>query len=175
MFGGKTTELFHQLDRYNTALEIARSTHKTTDKAVLFKWTDDTRSTGARTHSGTEKDAIPVSSVTDIIGHPEYDSYKVIAIDEIQFFNDTYRCVDMVTNDGKVVIVAGLLTRFDCSPFENTMTLIPHADDIIHTKAICHVCTEPAIYTIRITDETDPILPGGVNMYRSVCRSHYCR
>ena len=64
------------------------------------------------------------------------DSYDVILIDEIQFYNDAAFMCDIWANKGKIVECYGLSGDYKREPFEQISKLIPLCDKITHLTAI---------------------------------------
>lgn len=170
MFSGKTEELIRRLRR----AVIARQ------QVQVFKPIIDTRYDVQRvtSHNGMDFEAIPVSSPSEILDvlHPET---TVIAIDEVQFFDESVvRICEKLADEGKRVICAGLDTDFRGEPFGPMPQLMARAEAIDKLHAICVICGEDASRTQRLIDGEpaaydDPIvLVGAAEVYEARCR--YC-
>lgn len=182
MFSGKSIELIRQVNR-----------HKIAGKRVLaFRFADDNRysQTDAASHDGLSMWAIPASTAADIASRVSAE-HEVLAIDEIQFFDDP--TVDLIKDyirQGKEVLVTGLNLDFRAQPFQlrggsRTMAdLLVHADSIYSLHAICtykngHICGAPATRTQRLRDgqpvaEDDPIVQiGSSESYEARCLKHH--
>ena len=110
MFSGKTEELLRRIRR----AEIARR------KVQIFKPAIDNRYGLVRvaSHNGVAReDAVVVACAQDILDRLEPDT-EVVAIDEIQFFDDEVSHVCTILADrGLRVIAAGLDQDFRGEPF----------------------------------------------------------
>jgi thymidine kinase len=168
MFCGKTEELIRRLRRAT----IARQ------KVQVFKpFIDNRYAIGKVTsHSGSNFDAIPVESSTQIISKLE-EGVTVIGIDEAQFFD--YGIIDVadsLADQGYRVIVTGLDTDFRGEPFGCMPTLIVKAERVDKLSAICMVCGEPASRTQRLVNgkpanyNEQVIIVGADEMYEARCR-----
>jgi thymidine kinase len=170
MFSGKTEELLRRIRR----AEIARK------KVQIFKPAIDNRYGLVRvaSHNGVvREDAIVVSCAQEILDRLAPDT-TVIAIDEVQFFDDAVSHVaDLLAGRGLRVIAAGLDQDFRGEPFGPISTLMALAEYVDKLQAICVVCGAPASRTQRLIDGhpvryDDPvILVGGSESYEARCRS----
>jgi thymidine kinase len=170
MFSGKTEELLRRIRR----AEIARK------KIQVFKPAIDNRYGLVRvaSHNGVAReDAVVVSCAHEILDHIKPDT-EVVAIDEVQFFDDAITDVsDRLAGRGLRVIVAGLDQDFRGEPFGPISTLMALAEYVDKLQAICVVCGAPASRTQRLIDGRparydDPvILVGGSESYEARCRS----
>jgi thymidine kinase len=118
------------------------------------------------------------------------DNYKVIGIDEAQFFPDLYETVCKWLSQGKRIIVAGLNGDAQMKPFGQMHLLISKADMIEFCTAICTICikehsggppspdllnTMKASFSKKISgDVSQTIDVGAADKYIPVCRKHYC-
>lgn len=170
MFSGKTEELLRRVRRS----EIARS------PVQMFKPRIDDRYGLARvaSHTGTFRDDVQVIENAKELPALIEPKTQVIAIDEIQFFDQEITEVcDQLANDGMRVIVAGLDQDFRGEPFGPMPMLLAMAERVDKLHAICIVCGAPASRTQRLIDGRparydDPIiLVGGSESYEARCRS----
>ena len=170
MFSGKTEELLRRIRR----AEIARR------KVQIFKPAIDNRYGLVRvaSHNGVAReDAVVVACAQDIVDRLEPDT-EVVAIDEIQFFDDgvSHICT-LLAGRGLRVIGAGLDQDFRGEPFGPIPTLMSLAEYVDKLQAICVVCGAAASRTQRLIDGRparydDPIiLVGGSESYEARCRS----
>ncbi|MEL7644794.1 MAG: thymidine kinase [Anaerolineaceae bacterium] len=168
MFCGKTEELIRRLRRAT----IARQ------KVQVFKPIIDDRYAFAKvtSHSGTDFDALPIGSSSEIIAYLE-PATTVVGIDEAQFFDDgIVDVVSLLADRGIRVIVTGLDTDFRGEPFGCMPVLIAKAENVDKLSAICMVCGEPASRTQRLVNGkpahyNDPIvIVGASEMYEARCR-----
>ncbi|GIK72769.1 MAG: thymidine kinase [Chloroflexota bacterium] len=170
MFSGKTEELLRRIRR----AEIARK------KVQIFKPAIDNRYGLERvaSHNGVVREnAIVVSCAQEILDRIEPDT-EVVAIDEVQFFDDAVAHVaDLLAGRGLRVIAAGLDQDFRGEPFGPISTLMALAEYVDKLQAICVVCGAPASRTQRLIDGRparfdDPvILVGGSESYEARCRN----
>jgi thymidine kinase len=102
------------------------------------------------------------------------DEADVILINEGQFFDDLYECVDHMLKNGKKVFIAGLDGDFERKKFGAMLDLIPLCDKITKITSLCGICKNgtPAIFSKRITNEKEQTLIGSDN-YIPVCRNCY--
>ena len=170
MFSGKTEELLRRIRR----AEIARK------KVQLFKPTIDNRYGLVRvaSHNGiAREDAVVVCNAEDILRRLEVDT-EVVAVDEVQFFDDTIADVcDHLADRGLRVIAAGLDQDFRGEPFGPMPLLLARAERVDKLHAICVACGASASRTQRLIDGRparydDPvILVGGSESYEARCRN----
>ncbi len=170
MFAGKSEELIKKLNRLIYA-DV---------EYVIFKPIVDSRSENEiKSRSGLTKDAVNISNSYEILNYlmESKNRYKVIAIDEAQFFdNDLVDVCDTLANNGYVVLVAGLDRDFRGEPFGPIPVLLTKAEIIHKLTAICTECGAPATMTQRIIDnkpahyQVDQFLIGNHNDYLPRCR-----
>jgi len=122
-----------------------------------------------------------------------------IGIDEGQFYEDLVPTVLKWIDDGKQLTISSLVGDFNMRSFGDITDLIPHADDVIFTKAICHYClkdfknsektmhsndlhTMRASFTVKISgDLSKQIEVGDASekneiekpVYKPTCRKHF--
>jgi thymidine kinase len=168
MFSGKTEELIRRLRR---AL-IARQ------KVQVFKPIIDDRYHTERvtSHNGLDFEALPVASAAEITGLLAEDT-TVVAIDEVQFFDDDLIALcERLADSGMRVICAGLDTDFRGVPFGPIPDLMARAEQVDKLHAICVVCGEEANRTQRLIDGKpasydDPVVfVGAAEVYEARCR-----
>ena len=167
MFSGKSEELIRRVKR----AVIAR-------RAVqVFKPAIDRRhgSEVVRSHDGDSFLAETVRSSADILGAID-PAVTVVAIDEVQFFDDgvVEVCRELV-RDGRRVICAGLDLDFRAEPFGPVPELLALAERVDKLQAICVVCGEPGTRTQRIVNgvpaayDEPVILIGAQESYEARC------
>lgn len=168
MFSGKTEELIRRLRRAVIAKQ----------KVQVFKPAIDYRYHAERvtSHNGIDFEARPVASAEDIASALDPDT-TVVAIDEVQFFDDVVVDVcDALAEDGKRVICAGLDMDFRGVPFGPIPQLMARAEEVRKLHAICVVCGDEASRTQRLIDNNpaafdDPVvLVGASEVYEARCR-----
>lgn len=171
MFSGKTTELRRRLSRYMVNV----------DNVMIINSSQDTREQDdvLSTHDKTidiKLHVKKVSNLTNLMTTSEWENAKVIGIDEAQFFGkDIKNFVVNSMKNGKVCIIAGLISDINCSDFGYMKDLFNFATEIITLTAICKKCEKltPASYTIRLTNTKCIIEVGGSDKYIPVCWKHY--
>ncbi len=168
MFSGKTEELIRRVRRAT----IARQ------KVQVFKPEIDKRYHTERvtSHNGVDFGAQPVRSPEELLAQLRPDT-TVVAIDEIQFFDPSIiDVVDMLAEQGKRVIMAGLDTDFRGVPFGPIPDLLARSEQVDKLHAICVVCGEEASRTQRLINGEpaaydDPVvMVGAAEVYEARCR-----
>ncbi len=168
MFSGKTEELIRRLRRAVIAKQ----------KVQVFKPAIDYRYHAEKvtSHNGIDFEAYPVSSAREIQSALEPDT-TVVAIDEVQFFDDAVVDVcDTLAEEGKRVICAGLDMDFRGVPFGPMPQLMARAEEVSKLHAICVICGDEASRTQRLIDNKpaaidDPVvLVGASEVYEARCR-----
>lgn len=165
MFSGKTEELIRRVKR----AQIAKQ------RVQIFKPAIDVRYDEVKvvSHSSQAIHSEPVEKAVEIFIRLK-DSTRVVAIDEVQFFdNDIVTVVTKLANRGIRVICAGLDLDFRAIPFGPMPMLLAMADDVFKIKAICTVCGAPATRSQRLSKSTDTVLLGETDAYDARCRAHY--
>ncbi len=168
MFSGKTEELLRRVRR----AQIARQ------RVQLFKHTLDQRYDAIKvtSHNGLSELAIPVDT-TEALRAQLDEEADVIAIDEVQFFDETIVSLcQTLAEQGKRVICAGLDLDFRGLPFGPMPNLLAVAEEVSKLHAICVVCGGPASRSQRLIDGRparfdDPIIVVGASeRYEARCR-----
>jgi thymidine kinase len=169
MFSGKTEELLRRIRR----AEIARK------QVQLFKPSlDDRHGLFAITsHNGVSRDdVVVVESAMEILYKRRKDT-DVIAIDEVQFFDDAIVDVcDQLAEEEVCVIVAGLDQDFRGKPFGPIPKLLAIAERVDKLDAICVVCGAAAAMSQRLIGgepapyDDEIVLVDGSDRYEARCR-----
>ena len=170
MFARKTDELLIEVKRQLLAKR----------KVLILKHKLDSRYSTDEvvSHDGRKMKAVPVEGSADV--ERLASDYDVIAIDEVQFFDDGI--VDVVrrlANSGKLVILAGLDKDFRGDPFGPMPKILAIADEVVKLTAVCTVCGGPATMTQRLIDgkpaprNSPTILVAGRESYEPRCRVHH--
>lgn len=168
MFAGKTEELIRRIKVFEFA-------HK---KIQVFKPVIDNRYSATKvvSHAGSNVESLVVSSAQEILELVKPDT-EVVAIDEVQFFDDKVcEVCDVLANRGIRVMVAGLDTDFRGEPFGPMPRLMAEAEFCTKLTAVCNKCGGPATRTQRIINGKpakykDPIvLVGASESYEARCR-----
>jgi thymidine kinase len=178
MFSGKTTSLIHHHRFYqqqkNTPIFVInyKGDMRYDEKGIML--------------FSHDRLGIPCTfseTVGEIWENPDHFEYRllhsaeVIFINEAQFFKDIFKTVlDMVEIHGKKVYLYGLDGDFQRCVFRSSekgwLDLIPYADHIEKRKARCVDCNDDAIFSHRLTEETEQVVIGATN-YIPLCRRCY--
>lgn len=179
MFGGKTTQL---INRYNeiTDNEITDNLNSNIQPHVLtINYDKDTRYSTNQivSHDGKTLDCNFIHELEDIDRIPELlsklNNSKFIFIDEAQFFKNLKNWVlYQVDHNNKHIILSGLDSDFKREKFGEILDLIPHSNKITKLTGTCLKCSNPSIYTHRISNEIEQEVIGNDN-YIPVCRKCY--
>ncbi|ERJ12600.1 thymidine kinase [Haloplasma contractile] len=168
MFAGKTEELIRRIKR----LEYAKK------NILVFKPEIDNRYSDEDvvSHNGTSIKSIVIKCAKEIINYID-DHTDVVAIDEVQFFDESVvQVVDYLADHGIRVVVAGLDRDFRGESFGTMPELLTKAEFVTKLTAICTKCGAPATRTQRLVNHTpasyyDPIvLVGAKESYEPRCR-----
>ncbi len=165
MFSGKTEELIRRVRR----AQIARQ------KVQIFKPSIDTRYSEKEvvSHSSQSVEGEPVSSSLEILVKLKDDT-RIVAIDEVQFFDEKIvNVVNKLARRGLRVICAGLDLDYKGLPFGPMPMLLAIADDVTKVHAICTTCGALATRSQRLTSSKDQVLLGEKDSYEARCRAHY--
>ena len=161
MFAGKTTGLIDRTLFFQGAGV----------PTLLVKHASDTRYAGTEvvTHSGVALECKAASNVVDIAlltqQHPEV---KVVAIDEVQFFDsDIVGWAVLARSVGISVLAAGLDRESSGRTFGLMGDLLAQADVVHKIKTECR-CGLLAHQTRRKPDAPEGMV-GGTERYESVC------
>ena len=168
MFAGKTEELIRRIK----TLEFAKK------NVLVFKPAIDNRYSNTKvvSHAGSSVESIVVPDARSILDFVKDDT-DVIAIDEVQFFDEDVLLVcNYLAKKGKRVMCAGLDTDFRAEPFGVMPRLITDAEFVTKLTAVCMKCGAPATRTQRLVNGkpaqyTDPIIMvGAAAAYEARCR-----
>ena len=162
MFSGKTEELLRRLKR----AEFAKQ------KIAVFKPLIDTRYDARKivSHDSKSIKSKPVKLAIEILD--QLDNAEVIAIDEAQFFDEELiRISNLLANQGKRVIIAGLDMDFKGKPFGIMPGLLAIAEHITKVHAICIECGTAANHSYRLTKNQQLIELGDKLEYKALCRN----
>ena len=163
MFSGKTEELIRRIHR----TEFARQ------KCQVFKPKIDNRFDDEHivSHNQMRKQSQKVAKAEEILPLVKKET-EVVAIDEIQFFDDEIiKVCTELANSGKRVVVAGLDQDYRGRPFGPIPQLLAIAEYITKLNAICVKCGNPASKTQRLTHDKCTIIVGASDIYEARCRN----
>ncbi|MEQ8579839.1 MAG: thymidine kinase [Balneola sp.] len=163
MFSGKTEELIRR----------AKRAHIAGQEVVVVKPAIDKRysDTEVVSHNETALPSILVDTADQIVLLTS--NAKVVCIDEAQFFDE--RIVDIVNvlaNDGKRVIVAGLDMDFEGKPFGPMPYLLAVAEYVTKLHAVCAESGTMANFSQRVIEDTNKVLVGEYDAYEP--RARHC-
>jgi thymidine kinase len=168
MFAGKTEELIRRVN----VLSFAKK------NIIVFKPKIDDRysTTEIVSHAGMRVPCIVIEKSKEILDYVSEET-EVIAIDEVQFFDeDIVEICEYYADKGLRVMVAGLDKDFRGEPFSVMPELLTRAEFVTKLTAVCAKCGAPATRTQRIVNNKpasyqDPIvLVGAVDHYEPRCR-----
>jgi thymidine kinase len=165
MFSGKTEELIRRVKR----AQIAKQ------RVQIFKPAIDVRydKEDVVSHSSQSIKSEPVESSVDILIRLK-DSTRVVAIDEVQFFDENIiMVVTKLAARGYRVICAGLDLDYRAQPFGPMPSLLALADEVMKIHSICTVCGAPATRSQRLSANKERVLLGETDAYEARCRGHY--
>lgn len=171
MFSGKSEELIRCVRR----AQIARQ------RVQVFKHALDVRYAVGQvaSHDGARTEAVAITHSDEILTQllPQVD---VVAVDEVQFFDDAIvGLAQRLTDQGIRAILAGLDLDFRGEPFGPVPRLLALAERVDKLQTICMVCGAVASRSQRLVDGqpalyTDPvILVGARAVYEARCRDRH--
>lgn len=169
MFAGKSTYLLQQYRKYSRKYPT-----------LIIKYIEDTRysAEGIGTHDNvvhSENVVISNKDIWDIKDSTE--NFRVICIEEGQFYVGLVDFCEWLANQGKRVIVVGLDGDFLRNGFGEIPQLLSMSDSFKKIHAVCSVpdCNNAAAFTSRLQhiDTPGQELIGGAEKYQSVCRQHH--
>ncbi len=166
MFSGKTEELLRRIRRAEFANQ----------KIELFKPAIDTRydETEVVSHNENSRVSTPVNSSSEILLYINMNDVQVVAIDEIQFFDDgIVEVCNQLANAGIRVIVSGLDMDYKGVPFGPMPKLMAVAEYVSKQHAICTRCGDLAHFSYRIVPNEQQVLLGEKDAYEPLCRHCY--
>lgn len=161
MFSGKTEELIRRLRR----AKIARQ------QVEIFKPALDDRYSreSVVSHDETSIKSVPVDTAEQILLLSA--NAQVVGIDEAQFFGpELIRVCQILANQGKRVVIAGLDLDYRGVPFEPVPQLMAIAEYVSKLHAVCMVCGGAAIHSQRIIHSSKRFIVGSKASYEPRCR-----
>lgn len=164
MFAGKTTNIINEYNKY-TAMEY---------QCIAINHNIDTRY-GEGVVSNHNHIKIPsINSSTLYTIKPKISNYKVLFINEGQFFADLYEFVMEMLELDKIIFVCGLDGDFQRKKFGSILDIIPLADEVVKVNGICNHCKKrKSLFTHRMVKEGGQIVVGNDNIYMALCRPCY--
>jgi thymidine kinase len=164
MFSGKTEELIRRLNRALIAKQ----------KVEIFKPKIDTRYHTEKIVSHNEREirSTPVNFANDILLLA--GECDVVGIDEAQFFDESIiEVCNILANQGKRVIVAGLDMDFEGKPFGPMPNLLAVAEFVTKVHAICAQTGELASFSFRLTPNKTQVMLGEKDTYEARSRQSF--
>lgn len=161
MFSGKTEELIRRLKR----AKIARQ------RVEIYKPSIDTRYSDEDvvSHDSNSINSTPIDSARSILLLAS--EAQVVGIDEAQFFDDSLvEVCNLLADNGKRVIVAGLDMDFKGVPFGPMPALMAIAEEVTKVHAICVKCGDLAYVSHRKVVGEQRVLLGEQQEYEPLCR-----
>ena len=162
MFGGKTTRMLSQVERFSYMGE----------DTYLFKPAIDERydNRSVVTHTGIKSEAMLVSSgqaicktVIGLVG----SNPSVIAIDEAFMIPGSGEALTWLFKRGHTILISSLQLSSDGSPYAETALMFPYATHVEVCPAIDQFSKQDAFYTEKYGGRKDHAIEvGGAEMYR---------
>lgn len=171
MFSGKSEELIRRIRRSQFAKQ----------NIVVFKPVIDNRYSEECicSHNGNKVIAYSITKPLEIYEYIDSGT-DIIAIDEVQFFDDSIVGIcEQLAHKGYRVIVAGLDLDFRAMPFGPVPRLMALAESVTKLQAVCHVCGAPAWCSQRLIEGSpapfngEIIQVGATESYEARCRMHH--
>jgi thymidine kinase len=173
MFAQKTTELIRRIRRYQSigynVLVVNHSCDTRYSEECIVS------------HDRMLEQAVMADRLQELDRRVRSGQYKVIAIDEAQFFPDLFDYVTQWADETDVhLVIAGLDGTSDRKPFGDLLRLIPHAEEVERLYALCAECKDGTVASYSkyipsssLSSKTSDVEVGGAERYRPVCRTHY--
>ena len=178
MFGGKTTRMLSELDRYRYK---GRSIY-------AFKPSIDDRYAESKivSHNGGSIDATTIECADDIVDFlleaGEFDSLNnkfvngapVIALDEVFMVKRAGEILPYLFKCGATIIASTIQLNSDGNPFSEILNIMPYATRVEVCPAVCSICGADAHYTEKIGGRKDfEVEVGGKDLYQPRCFYHF--
>lgn len=165
---GKSSELIRRIDRYAIAGY----------SVLVLKPKVDTRSSKVEARNGRKIACVSISNVSEI-----YDaivdfsldndtSVDIIALDEAQFFSDSFTVIKDLLHKGFKVIVSALDSDYNGESFGDITKLVILSDSVLKMTGICMSClSDNAIYSQKLRKGGNQIEIGNLELYHPRCIS----
>lgn len=166
MFSGKTEELIRRVKR----AKIANL------KTRIFKPKMEIRYDKVRvvSHDDNFAESFPIENSKEILNWTS--DMDVVGIDEAQFFDsDLPEVCNILANQNKRVIVAGLDMDFLGKPFGPMPNLMAMAEYVTKVHAICMQCGSVAQYSYRYSVSGPQVELGEKDQYEPRCRNCFSK
>lgn len=165
MFGGKTTRMLSQAERYRYQDEDIYFFKPAVDKRY------DQRC--IVTHTGRKSEALLVSEGEAIIKSViRYSGIKpcVVAVDEAFMIPGSGEALVWLFKTGHTILISSLQLSSDGSPYPEVAKMFPYATHVEVCPAVCPVTKRDAYYTEKIGGRSDHAIEvGGAEMYQPRC------
>lgn len=163
MFAGKTSYLETKHRQFSKKKE---------NRILGVKPLKDTRNDvdHISTHNGYKIPAIRKEILCDI----NVEEYDVILIDEAQWFPDLYSFIESNMGKNCRVYVAGLDGDIYQKKFGQVIDIIPFCSEKVPVVSVCDICGDPAPFSKRRGESSERDVPGGAELYYTVCSKHLC-
>ena len=165
MFGGKTTRMLAQAERYRYQDEDIYFFKPAVDKRY------DQRS--IVTHTGIKSEALLVSDGDAIIKSVVRYSKSnpcVVAVDEAFMIPGSGSAMIALFKSGHTILVSSLQLSSDGSAYKEVAEMFPHATHVDVCPAVCPLTKKDAYYTEKIGGRSDHAIEvGGSEMYQPRC------
>ena len=162
MFAGKTEALIGRLTEASRRGE----------RVQIFKPLLDDRYAEdvIMSHNSKSLPALSARKAKDILS--KLDFCDVVGIDEVQFFDDgLIKCVNILANQGKRVVLSGLDMDYLGKPFDLVARLMSVAEYVTKLQGICMRCGAAAFFSHRLSKSKRKILLGERKEYEVLCRA----
>lgn len=187
MFAGKTSKLIEELvKRADIGMKVLYINHSCDVRSTTGVDENVTTHSSQFIKLSHRVDSIKINNLKDV----NVSNYRVIGIDETQFFDESMIeiILNWVDNLGKIVFCAGLDGDYARKPFGHMAKLIPHCTTMVKLNAKCHKClmdfnelddivlldnVASAPFTARMVKSDEQTLVGGSDIYVPLCRYHY--
>lgn len=162
MFGGKTTRMLSQVERYSYMGE----------EAILFKPKVDERyeTNSIVSHTGKKQEAVRVQHGDDIqriVSSIYGDTPSIIAIDEAFMIPGSGNAAIQMFYLGHTILVSSLQLSSDGTPYKEIQEMFPYATHVEVCPAVDPISKEDAYYTEKYGGRKDHAIEvGGAEMYR---------
>lgn len=163
MFSGKTEELLRRVKRARFARQ----------KIELFKPAIDTRyaEEAVVSHDEQAMCSTAVNHSSEILLYVNMETVEVVAIDEVQFFDEgIVEVCARLAEAGIRVIAAGLDMDYQGKPFRAMPQLMSVAEYVSKMHAICVHCGDLANFSHRLNAQQQQVLIGEQESYEPLCR-----
>jgi len=170
MFGGKTTRLLGEVERYRYQ-----------KKSILaYKPNIDNRydDESIVTHNGFKLKAKKISAAKEILS--DIKSWEalnqdrpIIVVDETFMIQGSGSILPYLYRAGYTILTSTLQLSASCNAFEEVKEMLPWATRIEKCPAVCTECGRDAFYTYRKVEDLNEIVIGGSELYEPRCWQHH--